>query len=236
MDDDRTPLSTRTPPDSPLRSRLVRGGAAALPLAFLAAFFVWPVVSIVWTGLTPGGSLDASPFIDVATDGSLLEVAWFTLWQAALSTVLTLVVALPGAWVLARFDFPGRSLVRAAVTVPFVLPTLVVGTAFLALVGPGGALGIRLDGTVWAILAAHVFFNYAVVLRTVGGLWSHLDPSLEEAARSLGAGRWRTFVEVTLPLLRPAIAAAASIVFLFTFTSFGIVLILGGGRLATLEV
>jgi len=109
-------------------------------------------------------------------------VAWFTLWQAAASTLLTLVVALPGAYVFARYDFPGKRLLRALATVPFVLPTVVVGTAFLALVGPGGLLGVRLDGTIWVILAAHVFFNYAVVLRTVGGLWSHLDPRLEAAA------------------------------------------------------
>ena len=217
-------------------SRLGRAGLVALPLGFLSAFFLWPVASILWTGLAPGGSFDPAAFGEVLTDGGLLGIVWFTLWQAALSTALTLAIALPGAYVFARFEFPGKRLLRAAATIPFVLPTVVVGTAFLALVGPGGALGIRLDGTVWAILAAHVFFNYAVVLRTVGGLWSHLDPSLEEAARSLGAGRWRTFVEVTLPLLRPAIAAAASIVFLFTFTSFGIVLILGGGRIATLEV
>jgi thiamine transport system permease protein len=73
-----------------------------------------------------------------------------------------------------------------------------------------------------------VFFNYAVVVRTVGGLWSLLDPRLEDAARVLGASRWRAFREVSLPLLRPAIASAAAIVFLFTFTSFGVVLILGG--------
>jgi thiamine transport system permease protein len=81
-----------------------------------------------------------------------------------------------------------------------------------------------------------VFFNYAVVVRTVGGLWSHLDPQQEEAARVLGASRWQAFRAVTLPSLRPAIAAAASIVFLFTFTSFGVILILGGPRYATLEV
>ena len=96
---------------------------------------------------------------------------------------------------------------------------------------PGGPLaGLGLDQTVGAILIAHVFFNYAVVVRTVGGLWSHLDPRPEEAARMLGASRWRVFREVTLPALRPAIAAAASIVFLFTFTSFGVILILGGPR------
>jgi thiamine transport system permease protein len=199
-------------------------------------FFVWPFLSIVATGLWRDGRIDFAVFGRVLTDGHLLGVLWFTLWQAVASTLLTLVVALPGAYVFARYEFWGKRTLRAAATIPFVLPTVVVGTAFLALLGPTGALGLRLDGTVWAILAAHVFFNYAVVLRTVGGLWSHLDPRLEETARSLGAGRWRAFAEVTLPLLRPAIAAAASIVFLFTFTSFGIVLILGGARLTTLEV
>jgi thiamine transport system permease protein len=112
------------------------------------------------------------------------------------------------------------------VTVPFVLPTIVVGAAFRA-------LGIT--ESVIAILLAHVFFNYAVVVRTVGGLWSHLDPRQEEAARMLGASRWRAFRAVTLPALRPAIAAAGGIVFLFTFTSFGVILILGGPSTATLE-
>ena len=109
---------------------------------------------------------------------------------------------------------------------PFVLPTVVVGTAFLAL-GIGPSLG--------AILLAHVFFNYAVVVRTVGGLWAHLDPRQEDAARVLGAGRIRAFFAVTVPALRPAVLAAASIVFLFDFTSFGVILILGGPSRATLE-
>ena len=130
------------------------------------------------------------------TDSGLRGIAWFTLWQAALSTVLTLLVGLPGAYVLARYDFPGKRVVRALVTVPFVLPTVVVGSAFLAL-GVQPSLG--------AILLAHLFFNYAVVVRTVGGLWSHLDPHQEEAARVLGASRWRAFRSVTLPALRPAL-------------------------------
>jgi thiamine transport system permease protein len=208
---------------------------AALPLAFLLAFFVWPVGSIVATGLFPDGRFNPDPFRR-ALGGGLPGVAWFTLWQAAASTALTLVVSLPAAYVFARYEFPGKRVLRALFAVPFVLPTVVVGTAFLALVGPGGLLGVRLDGTIWAILAAHVFFNVAVVLRTVGGLWAHLDPRLEEAARMLGASRLRAFTTVTLPLLRPALAAAASLVFLFTFTSFGTILLLGGPGLATLEV
>ena len=125
---------------------------------------------------------------------------------------------------------------RAAVLVPFVLPTVVVGSAFLALLGEGGPLGfLGLDQSLAAILVAHVFFNYAVVVLIVGGLWAHLDPRQEDAARVLGAGRWQTFRSVTLPALRPAIAAAAAIVFLFTFTSFGVILILGGPGYSTLE-
>ena len=97
---------------------------------------------------------------------------------------------MPAAYVFARFRFPGKRLIRAAATIPFVLPTVVVGTAFLALIGPDGALGIRLDGTVWAILAAHVFYNCAVVLRIVGVFWAQLAPEINE-----GWSR-RTFQEI----------------------------------------
>lgn len=198
----------------------------AVPLVFLGVFFVWPVIAIIGRGLAPHGALDLDPLGNVGSDPGLRHVAWFTVWQAVLSTVLTLLIGIPGAFVVSRYRFRGRALVRALVTVPFVLPTIVVATAF-------SALGIT--GSVAAILLAHVFFNYAVVVRTVGGLWSHLDARPEEAAQMLGANRWRTFIGVTLPALRPAIIAAASIVFLFCFTSFGVILVLGGPQYATIE-
>jgi thiamine transport system permease protein len=209
---------------------------AALPLAFVGLFFVFPVASILLRGLAPNGALDLAVPLQVLTRPQTREILWFTFWQAALSTLLTLVVGLPGAYLFARFNFPGRRLLNAIVLVPFVLPTVVVGSAFLALVGPGGALGLRLDHTIWAILAAHVFYNCAVVIRVVSGVWARLDPRTEEAARVLGASRWRAFLQVTWPLLRPAVVSAASIVFLFCFTSFGVILILGGTGFATIEV
>jgi thiamine transport system permease protein len=225
-----------TLPATPGRARAIRYVVAAVPITFLTVFFAYPVVSIVGRGLAPDWRLDLDPLRAVLTEASLRHIAWFTLWQAALSTVLTVAVALPGAYVFARFVFPGRSVLRALVVVPFVLPTVVVGAAFTGLLGTGGPLAaLGLDQTIWAILIAHVFFNYAVVVRTVGGLWSHLDPHQEEAARVLGASQWRAFTEVTLPALRPAVAAASAIVFLFTFTSFGVILILGGPRYSTLE-
>ncbi len=223
------------------RSRsLVGAGSArwllAIPAVFFGLFFAYPLVRVVLRSLTLDGGLDLSPFVEIATKGSLRRAAWFTVWQATISTLATLLFALPGAYVVARYRFAARRLVRAAVTVPFVLPTVVVGTAFLVLLGPSGPLGVDLRQTVWAILAAHVFFNYAVVVRVVGSFWELIDPKLEEAARMLGATKARTFATVTLPLLLPSIAAAASIVFLFTFTSFGVVLILGGFGYATIEV
>lgn len=209
-------------------SRLLLVPAAVIGVGF----FAWPMASIIATGIGDDPGAAAA----VLTDPGLASVAWFTLWQAAVSTALTMLIGLPVTYAVSRFVFPGRTLVRTLLTVPFVLPTVVVAAAFLALVGPSGALGIDLAGTVWIVLAAHVFFNIAVVVRTVGGLWSHLDPALEDAAATLGAGRWRAFRTVTLPLLRPAITAAAAIVFLFSFTSFGVVLLLGAPRLATIEV
>ncbi len=239
------PEVTKTQPAGPAKARRGRGGAArlglmAVPVAFFAVFFAYPVTAIVARGLKADGVWRFGRTVEVLSEPDIVQVLWFTAWQALASTALTLLIALPGAYVFARFDFPGRQLLRAVVTVPFVLPTVVVGTAFLALLGRGGLLdatwGVRLDTTVWAILLAHVFFNYAVVVRTVGGLWSQLDPRQEEAARVLGAGRFAAWRRVTLPALGPAVAAAALMVFLFTFTSFGVVQILGGPAFSTVEV
>ncbi|MET9383025.1 iron ABC transporter permease [Streptomyces sp. NPDC002928] len=222
------------------KGNAARLGLMALPVAFFGVFFAYPVAAIVARGLKVGGAWQFGRIGEVLAQSDIRHVLWFTSWQALASTALTLLVALPGAYVFARFDFPGKQILRAVVTVPFVLPTVVVGTAFLALVGRGGLLdelwGVRLDTTVWAILLAHVFFNYAVVVRTVGGLWAQLDPRQEEAARMLGASRFTAWRTVTLPALGPAVAAAALMVFLFTFTSFGVVQILGGPTFSTLEV
>ncbi len=210
------------------------GVVVLVPAAFIAVFFVFPVASILLRGLGGDG---LSALADLATSPRQRGVLWFTVWQALVSTVLTLAVGLPAASVMARMGGRAQRVTRALVTVPFVLPTLVVAGAFEGVFDRFGldAGAFRLRHTVWAILLAHVFFNYAVVVRTVGGYWAGLDRRLEDQARMLGASRRRTWWEVTLPRLRPAIASAAAIVFLFSFTSFGVVLILGGPRRATLE-
>ncbi len=169
-------------------------------------------------------------------DPTLRRGAWFTLWESASSTLLCLLIGLPVAAVFARFSFRGRRTLWALLLVPFVMPTVVVAGAFLTLIGPNGITGLHLTGSIWAILIAHAFFNTAVVVRTVGAAWMTLDDRQVEAAHTLGASPLRALLSVTLPRLRASIAAAASIVFLFSFTSFGIVLLLGGVRQRTLEV
>ena len=208
----------------------------AIPVLYLGYFFVYPVVSITLKGLTVDGSLSLGVFVDVLKDDSLQGVARFTMLQAFLSTVLTVALGLPAAWVFARFSFRGKRILQAASLVPFVLPTLVVGSAFLTIAGPSGFLGIDLTGTLWLILAAHVFYNYAIVVRGVSSFWERIDPRIEAAARTLGASPWTAFRTITLPILRPAIASTSALVFLFSFTSFGVVLLLGDLRHTTIEV
>ena len=128
--------------------------------------------------------------------------------------MLTIAIALPASYVLGRYRFRGRNLVGALVVVPFVLPTVVVALAFLAIAEP-------LERGWAPILIAHAFFNVAVVVRIVGTFWASLDRRVTEAAATLGAPPAARFREITLPLLAPAMAAAAAIVFLFSFTSFG---------------
>ncbi|HXH89155.1 MAG TPA: iron ABC transporter permease [Gaiellaceae bacterium] len=207
--------------------RAARAAAVLLPAGFLALFFAYPFAAILERGLTQDGGLHLP--LDLLTSSSTRDVVWFTLWQAALSTALTLLLGLPLAWVVARFRFRGRSFVRALVLVPFVLPTVVVASAFLALLPEEFERGVAV------ILAAHVFFNIAVVVRVVSAWWGRLDPGLWDAAATLGAGPAARLRAVTLPLLGPALAASAALVFLFCFTSFGVVLILGGPGYATLE-
>lgn len=209
-------------------------------------FALWPLASIASRAFAPGGEVSFEAVRTVVTDSYYWGRLGFTTGQAAASTALTLAIGLPAAYCFAAIRFPGRAIARAIVTVPFVLPTVVVALAFQRVAGPQGwlneALGwvgvgpVQALGTVWVILAAHVFYNVAVFVRIVGGVWANLDPALEEAARLLGADRRATFRLVTLPALLPAVLSAAALVFTFTFTSFGVVLILGGPGLDTIEV
>jgi thiamine transport system permease protein len=205
-----------------------------LAIAVVVFVVAVPVVALVLRTLRPDGSTDLEAFGRLLGSPRTWRIVGVTIAQAAASCAITLAVGLPVAWALARLQFRGRVLLRVAVTVPFVLPTVVIGAAFASLLGPQGLIDAR--GTWWPILAAHLCFNLAVVVRTVGASIATVDNDMEGAARLLGASRSAAVRRVVLPTVAPAIAAAGIIVFLFCLTSFGVIVVLGGGTVTTVEV
>mgnify|MGYP001090968890 CR=1 FL=1 len=216
-----------------------------LPTAFLAYFFYQPLLALFNLLISPEWGFELAAL----NWRRIWNPLRFTVGQASLSTLLTLIIGLPGAWLFARFSFPGKKTLKILTTLPFILPTVVVAAGFNALMGPRGWLNLALMGlfsldsppiqflnTFGAIITAHVFYNTTIIIRVVSNAWSQQNIRLRHAAKVLGASPWRTFREVTLPLLRPSILAGTLLVFLFNFTSFGVVLMLGGPQYATLEV
>lgn len=219
-----------------MRRAIAWSAIAAVPVVFLGFFFMWPVSALVGRGFFTEGAVDLSGFSEVLTTARTWRLVGITLAQGFAGSAVSLLLGIPGAYVLYRCTFRGRAVARALITVPFVLPTVVVGVAFRALLATSGPLGfLGWDGTFTAILLALVFFNYSVVVRTVGGLWQQLDPRAEQAARALGASPARAFLTVTMPALAPAILSAAAVVFLFCATAFGTVMVLGGQGYGTIE-
>ena len=210
---------------------------AAVPVAFLAVFFAWPVAALLARGFVDeAGRPTLAGVQAVLSAPRTWRIVGQPQAQAAAGTVVAVLLGVPGAFVLYRRRFPGRRLLRALVAVPFVLPTVVVGVAFSSLLAPTGPLGwLGWQESFPGIVAALVFFNYSVVVRTVGTLWARLDPRAEDAARTLGASRVRVFTTVTLPALAPAIASGAALTFLFCATAFGVVLVMGGATWGTIE-
>ena len=197
---------------------------AAVPTTALALFYLWPLGTLFTE------TLGADAVADTLRRATTREVLWFTFWQAVASTGATLVVGLIPAWLVARYEFRGRGSLLGAVTAVFVLPTVVVGGAVLAV------LPASIERSTCAIIVAHVLFNIAVVVRLVGALWERLPTDLSAAAATLGAGPLDTMRHVTFPLLRPALLATASAVFVLTFTSFGVIRVVGAPGTRTIEV
>jgi len=255
--------------------RVVPAGVVAT-VATLVVVFYYPVGSVLVSAISAGGRLTVAPLVSVLGDPfytgaahSLVAapttvpngiVRWaasgfpsvgfglfgFTAYQALLSTAASVVVGLPGAYLLARFDFAGRRFVRSVTILPFVLPSIMVAVGFLAMFGASGVLNdllavvgvgpVRLTFTLEIIVLAHAFYNAPLVTRLVTAAWESVDAHRVETARTLGASPRRAFRDVTLPQLLPALLTAAVLTFVFTFMSFPIVLALGGLQLATVEV
>jgi thiamine transport system permease protein len=220
--------------------------AGAVTAALLVVLLYYPVASVLVEALFADGRPTLDPLFGVLTDPFYWDLFGFTAYQATLSTLLSLALGLPGAYVLARYEFPGRRTVQSLTLVPFVLPSIMVAVGFAAMFGTNGPLNQALAGlglpkvelmfTLKIIVLAHAFYNAPLVARIVAAAWQSVDARTVETARSLGASPRRAFRDVVVPQLAPAVLTSALLVFIFTFMSFPIVLALGGLELATVEV
>jgi thiamine transport system permease protein len=214
--------------------------------ALLVVMLYYPVASVLAEAVLVDGRPSPAPLRTVATDPFIHGRFAFTIYQAALSTLLSLALGLPGAYLLARYEFPGRRALRSLTLVPFVLPSIMVAVGFAAMFGSTGPLNRSLSAvglptldlmfTLKIIVLAHAFYNAPLVARIVAAAWAQVDARTVETARSLGAPPRRAFRDVVVPQLAPAVLTSALLVFIFTFMSFPIVLALGGLELATVEV
>ena len=214
--------------------------AGLVPLVFFLIFYFYPLTGIFTRSFIPGFpsalGFDLTFMDQVMGSGRLHHIIWFTFWQAAVSTGLTLVCALPCAFVMSHYEFTGKKLFTLFSSIPFVLPAVVVAAAFDAGFGKHGWLWfLNINHPLALIFMAHVFYNFSVMLRVLTSYWCGLRGDIQEAAAMLGATPFQTFINITLPLLKPAVWAASLLVFIFCFSSFGIILILGGPAYSTIE-
>jgi len=258
-----------------LADRIGAHGAFLATLAVLVVVFYYPVGTVLFTAFTESGRVSLAPLWATLTDpfyfgvlaGALADPAgapaavrgWidagfpavrtglfgWTAYLAVLGTGAAVLVGLPGAYVLARYEFPGRETVRSLTVVPFVLPAIMVAVGFTTMFGTSGALNdvlglvglhVNVAFSVPLVVAALTFYNAPLVTRFVVAAADTVDARAVETARTLGAPRWRAFRDVVAPQLLPSFLAAVLLVFVFDFMAFPIVLALGGLRLATVEV
>ncbi|PCR91964.1 sulfate ABC transporter permease [Natrinema ejinorense] len=188
------------------------------------------------------------PWPVLETPGVRTGLFGFTAYQAVLSTIASVALGLPAAYVLANYEFRGRRTLRSLTILPFVLPGIMVAVGFYAMFGQAGTLN-QLLGIVglgpypfieWnplaIVIVAHAFYNAPLVARVTVAAWESVDVRTVETARSLGASPRRAFRDVVVPQLLPALLTGALLTFIFTFMTFPIVLALGGLQLATVEV
>ncbi|MDG4781741.1 ABC transporter permease [Micromonospora sp. WMMD961] len=228
----------RRPTTSRRRGRVP--AALLIPAGLGLLFLVLPLAGLLirtpWTTLP-----------DRLTEPGALTALRLSVQTATLATALCLLLGVPLAWVLARVEFPGRRLVRALVTVPLVLPPVVGGVALLLVFGRRGLLGGWLDSTLGitlpfttaGVVLAEAFVAMPFLVIAVEGALRAADHRFEEAAATLGAGRWTTFTHVTLPLVAPGLAAGAVLCWARALGEFGATITFAGnypGRTQTMPL
>jgi thiamine transport system permease protein len=221
----------------------VRYVVLAFPIFLLLVFILFPVLAVTVQGLITG-----TPFLDVIASPRIQFIIIFTFSQAILSTIMVVLIGLPGAFLIARLRFRGKSLVKAMMIVPFVLPPIVVVVGFLQMFGANGIIDsilmwfqgstssvFNLATGVPGIILAHTFYNVPLVLLMVSASLERLNPEIEESAEILGASSYQRLRYITVPHIMPSLLASAVLTFMFCFMSFPIVLAFGRGVYLTIE-
>jgi sulfate/thiosulfate transport system permease protein len=209
------------------RLRLPRVGGAlgiGLATAYMSLIVLLPMAAVFGRSLEDG----AATFWDAITAPQSVAALKLTLVAALIVTLINAVMGTALAWVLVRDRFPGRRLVDAIIDLPFALPTIVAGLTLLALYGPSGPVGINVAFTQTAVCLALLFVTLPFVVRAVEPVLKELDPEMEEAAASLGAGRLAVFARVILPQLWPAILTGVGLAFSRALGEFGSVVLISG--------
>lgn len=232
-----------------LKSKKFRGEFLLIPaFLFLIIIFYIPLGSILFKGLqNDNNQFSLSGITEIIGSAYYRKIILFTFFQALVSTVLSILIGLPGAWVMSHYAFPGKKLIKAIITIPFILPSILVVLGFVLFFGKNGLLNnfltflglgkIQILYSFKAIIIAHIFYNFPIALRIISSLWEKIPQTQMMAAKSLGAGKIRVFRTVTLHQIMPAILTSSMIIFIYCFMSFAIILVLGGGpQLTTVEV
>ncbi|MBI9100133.1 MAG: iron ABC transporter permease [Spirochaetaceae bacterium] len=229
--------------------RKVRGELFLIPaFLFMLIIFYFPLGSILVKGVqNESGSFSLSGIREILSSSYYRRIIFFTFFQAFVSTSLSVLIGLPGAWIMSHYSFPGKKLIKAVITIPFILPSILVVLGFVLFFGKNGLLNnvlntlgfpdLKILYSFKAIIIAHIFYNFPIAIRIISSLWAKIPRSQMMAAQNLGAGKIRVFRTVTLQQILPAILTSSMIIFIYCFMSFAIILVLGGGpQLSTVEV
>ncbi|MCB5230881.1 MAG: iron ABC transporter permease [Candidatus Cloacimonas sp.] len=216
-----------------------------IPLGFLLSLFYIPLITIVKEAFSYDGGVGLGNFYELLRSPYQQHVILFSIKQALISLAFTLLLGIPAAYIFTHYSFPGKKLLQPIILIPFVLPSIIVVLGFILFYGQNGYLNrflahfnfnLKILYRFEAIVLAHAFYNFPIVLKIVSDAWLKLNRNYLKAAQTLGANRVQTFFKITLPSLLPAIINASFLVFIYCFMSFGVVLVLGSVKYATIEV
>src|SRR5271165_5990743 len=202
-------------------------------LFYLGVMVVLPLLALFVQAAQPG----LRTIREALADPYAWHALKLTFVTALVMVVINAVTGTATAWVLVRYDFPGRSQVNALIDLPFAVPTVVTGVMLVVLYGPSSAIGTVLGRFGWAVIyhqpgivLALLFVSYPFVIRSVQPVLMELDRAEEEAAATLGAGAWTTFRRVTFPALWPSILTGAAVSFSRALGEFGSVVMVAGNQ------